>query len=95
MKKNIFAFDESIIGCNPSLPLVIRELKEPAGGKNNVILTTEAALGSVIPFSMTDGSTSFIDFILGPRSYTNQGISGFGFTQRLRKGILTLLIEFF
>jgi len=95
MKKNIFVFDESIIGCNPALPLVMGEVKELTGGKNNVILTTEPGLGSVIPFSMTDGSTSFIVFILGPRSYTNLRIPSFGCTQRRRKGIQTLLIEFF
>ena len=58
-KDNIFVFDETIIGCNPALPLVIGETKESAGRNNNVVLTTEPGMGSVIPFSMVDGSTPF------------------------------------
>lgn len=62
-EKNIFVFDETIIGVNHSLPIVIGETKASAGGNNNVIMTRESALGSYIPFSMVDGTTPFRVFI--------------------------------
>jgi len=68
-EKNIFVFDETIIGANFSLPLVIGETKDAAGGNNNVILAREAALGSYIPFSMVDGSTPFRVFIIRTKEF--------------------------
>jgi len=35
------------------------DAKESAGRNNNVVLTTEPGMGSVIPFSMVDASTPF------------------------------------
>jgi len=86
MKKNIFVFDESIIGCNPALPLVMGEVKELTGGKNNVILTTEPGLGSVIPFSMTDGNTPFIAFIVRTKGLYKSGDLGFWLYPEAEKG---------
>ena len=68
-EKNIFVFDETIIGSNPALPLVIGERKDSAGGNNNVIQTCESALGSAIPFSMIDGSSPFRVFILRTKEH--------------------------
>ena len=62
-EKNIFVFDETIIGVNHSLPIVIGETKASAGGNNNVIMARESALGSNISFSMVDGTTPFRVFI--------------------------------
>ena len=66
-KDNIFIFDETITGCNHALLLVIGETKESAGRNNNVVLTTEPGMGSVIPFSMVDGSTPFRVYFFGTK----------------------------
>ena len=62
-EKNIFVFDETIIGGCYSLPKVVGETKGSAGGNNNVIMLQESALGSYIPFSMVDGTTPFRVFV--------------------------------
>ena len=94
-EKNIFVFDETIIGCNPSLPLVIGERKESTGRNNNVVLTTQPGLGSAIPFSMVDGSTPFVFLYLGPRNYTNPRLLSSGCIQKKKERSETLSIEFF
>ena len=45
-KNNIIVFDETVIGVNHSLPLVIGETKGSAGGNINVVQVRESALGS-------------------------------------------------
>ena len=62
-KSNMIVFDETIIGDDFSVPIVIGEKKDSAGGNINVVRTREMALGCYIPFSMPDGSTPFRVFI--------------------------------
>jgi len=83
--KNIFVFDETIIGANPSPPLVVGERKNSAGGNNNVIQTSESALGSFIPFSMVDGSTSFRVFILRTKEHYKSASPDFWLAPKAEK----------
>ena len=62
-KCNIVVFDETIVGDDFSVPIVIGERKDSAGGNINVVRTRELALGCYIPFSMPDGGTPFRVFI--------------------------------
>lgn len=62
-KNNIVVFDETIIGDDVSLPLVIGERRKSGGGNLNVNQPRQGALGCYIPFSMPDGSTPFRVFI--------------------------------
>jgi len=62
-KNNIVVFDETIIGDDFSVPVLIGEKKDSAGGNLNTVRTRELALGCYIPFSMPDGSTPFRVFI--------------------------------
>ena len=68
-KNNIIVFDETVIGVNHSLPLVIEETKGSAGGNINVVQVRESALGSYIPFSMVDGTTPFRVFITRTKEF--------------------------
>jgi len=70
-KRNLFVFDETIIGDSISLPLVIGERRNSGGGTINVIQTREKALGSYIPFSMPDGSTPFRVYIFKVENMKN------------------------
>ena len=58
-EKNLFVFDETIIGDKISLPVVIGERRKSGGGNINVFLECRKALCCYIPFSMPDGSTPF------------------------------------
>ena len=62
-KRNMFVFDETIIGDSCTIPLVIGEQKKSGGGNINVLRVREKALGCYIPFSMPDGTTPFRVFI--------------------------------
>ena len=69
-KNNTVVFDETIIGDDFSVPIVVGERKDSAGGNINVVRTRELAQGCYIPFSMPDGSTPFRVFIFrtGPNA---------------------------
>jgi len=62
-KRNMFVFDETVIGDGCTIPLVIGERRKSGGGNINVLRIREKALGCYIPFSMPDGSTPFRVFI--------------------------------
>ena len=62
-KRNIFVFDETVVGDGGSLPIVIGEKRNSGGGNLNALRIREKALGCYIPFSMPDGSTPFRVFI--------------------------------
>ena len=47
-KRNMFVFDETIIGDGCSVPMVIGERRKSAGGNINVIHIREKALGCYI-----------------------------------------------
>ena len=75
-KSNLVVFDETIIGDDYSVPIVIGERKESAGGSLNVLRTRELALGSYIPFSMPDSGNPFRVFIFR----TGPNVRGGAFT---------------
>ncbi len=60
---NIVVFDETVIGDDVKVPVVIGERRKSGGGTINVSYTRELALGCYIPFSMPDGSTPFRVYI--------------------------------
>jgi len=60
---NIVVFDETIIGDNVNVPVVIGERRKSGGGTIHVSYTRELALGCYIPFSMPDGTTPFRVYI--------------------------------
>ena len=62
-KRNIFVFDETVIGDSNSVPVVIGERRKSGGGNINVLRIRQKALGCYIPFSMPDGTTPFRVFI--------------------------------
>ena len=66
--KNIFVFDETIIGQKGTLPIVIGERRVSGGGTVNVCRPRERALGSYIPFSTLDGNTPFRVFIINEKT---------------------------
>ena len=67
-KRNIFVFDETTVGDDVSLPIVIGMRRKSGGGNNNVFCIREKKLGCYIPFSMPDGSTPFRVFIFASGS---------------------------
>ena len=67
-EKNIFVFDETIIGHKGTLPLVIGERRDSGGGTVNVFRTRERALGCYIPFSTLDGNTPFRAFVINEKT---------------------------
>jgi len=62
-KNNLVVFDETVIGEDGPLPIVIAEDKDEAGNNANVNQTRGQRLGTYIPFSMPDGSTPYRVFI--------------------------------
>ena len=73
-EKNIVVFDESIIGDSAFLPKVVTERRNSGGGNGNVGVSRRKALGSIIPFSMGDGSTPFRVFIFKTGKSKKSGI---------------------
>ena len=62
-KCNIVVFDETIIGDDFSLPIVIRERKDSAERNINIVWNREMALRCCISLSMPDSRTPFRVFI--------------------------------
>ena len=59
-KRNLFVFDETIIGESDAKQLFIGTRRNSAGGNVNVFRKRGKAIGSVTPFSLPDGTTPFI-----------------------------------
>ena len=68
-EKNIFVFDETIIGVSTSLPKAIGEAKPSSGRNTNMIKVKESILGSYIPFFMVDDNTPFSIFIVNSKDF--------------------------
>ena len=62
-EKNIVVFDESIIGDSAFLLKVVTERRKSGGGNGNAAVSRRRALGSILPFSIGDG-TPFRVFII-------------------------------
>lgn len=62
-KRNLFVFDETIIGESDTKQLFIGSRRNSGGGNVNVFRTRGKAVGSVTPFSMVDGTTPFIVYV--------------------------------
>jgi len=62
-KNNPVVFDETVIGNNSYVPVVIGERRKSGRSNMNVLRIREKALGCYIPFSMPDGTTPFRVFI--------------------------------
>ncbi len=62
-ERNLFVFDETIIGESDVQQLMVGERRKSGGGNVNVFNKRTKALGCFIPFSMCDGTTPFKVFI--------------------------------
>ena len=62
-KKNLFVFDETVIGESDVQQLVVGEHRKSGGGNINVFKKRIPALGSFTPFSRCDGTTPFRVFV--------------------------------
>ncbi len=71
--KNIVVFDETVIGDDVSVPIVIGERRKSGGGNIHVSYTRDAALGCYIPFSMPDGTTPFRVYIFKSEELKEEG----------------------
>ena len=86
-EKNIVVFDESIIGDCVSLSKVITERRDSGGGNGNVAVLRRRALGSIIPFSMGDGSTPFRVFIINEKTCQDLMIPESPILPKVEKGL--------
>jgi len=86
-EKNIFVFDETIIGVSTSQPIVIGEAKPYSGRNINVVKVRESVLGSFIPFSMVDGSTPFRVFISSTKDFPKSEDAEFTVAPAWEKGL--------
>jgi len=68
-ERNIFVFNETILGVSVCQPMVIGETKPFSGRNINVVKVRESVLGSYIPFSMVDDSTPFRVFISSTKDF--------------------------
>ena len=62
-ENNLVVFDETVIGEDGPLPIVISEEKDVAGNNANVCQTRGQRLGTYLPFSLPDGTTPYRVFI--------------------------------
>ena len=86
-EKNIVVFDESIIGDCSTLPKVIAEVKQSGGRSANTVVLRRSSLGSVLPFSMGDGSTPFRVFIINEKTCRDLMISQNRIIPKPEKGL--------
>jgi len=86
-QNNIVVFDESIIGDSASLPKVVVEVKESGGGNGNTVAVRRKSLGSIIPFSLNDGSTPFRVFIINQKTCRDLMIPENPIIPKVEKGL--------
>ena len=72
-KNNIVVFDETVIGDSGSLPKVFTVTRKSGGGNATVVQTREDILGCFIPFTLADGTTPFIVFIVKDTPWGTKG----------------------
>ena len=86
-QENIVVFDESIIGDGASVPKVMTERRDSGGGNGNAAVLRKRALGSIIPFSVSDGSTPFRVFIINENTCRNLMIPENPILPKAEKGL--------